>query len=730
MVKLLVLAFAVHMCLVGISACTAAPLITPKEFFSGLDYSIPGLADVKKAVDAGDYDGASRALLDYMRARRSVKDFVNSWEMPASKNASFNTEKADSIVAHSLPSSTLLGVFPDYKFTERIDWGANPYQDHEYAWTLNRHFYWITLADAYWATHDEKYAQEFVSEMTDWVQSRPIVTDGKHNSSPSWRTIEAGIRMGQTWPNVYQKFLNSPTFMPEAHLLFLMSMVDHARHLDTHPTGGNWLTMERNGLLHVGVLLPEFKESAHWREAAIERLTKELHIQVYPDGAQTELTTGYHRVALKNFVMLYDLCKLNEYKVPDEYSSGLEKMYQAEMFLIKPNGYVPAFNDSDAHIDSIPGSATNLNVQAELRSGAERFARKDMLYAASLGKEGERPIGPSHKFDYAGYYVMRQDWTPDSLYLVFDAGPFGSGHQHEDKLNFEAYAYGETLLFDCGRDSYAGGEYRAYALSSFGHNTALIDGKGQARRHLPAGERKWVTKNPLNNSWVSQAGFDFAQGIYDEGYGTNLDKSVSHNRAILYIKHDYWLVLDHFEGKGQHIIDTLFHFTPGQLEANKMTLACSTSNSLRPNLLVCPVQTKGTSIAIISGQESPCMGWIATGYGKRVAAPVADYKYTGDLPADFAYLIYPSRPSEQTTATITCVELTVDGHDAPAGVFAYTVTLRDGRKDKILLAYGIPGEKRFEDISTDARIAIIRKDADGQVISSDTYGSTYLKVGR
>ena len=139
-----------------------------------------------------------------------------------------------------------------------------------------------------------------------------------------WRTIEAGIRM-QIWGDTFLLFLPSPSFTDDAIVTMVRSMVEHARYLMTHNTGGNWLTMEMNGLYHVGVLFPEFKEAAEWRRFAAERMRAELESQVYPDGAQYELAPGYHNVALSNFVGIVRLARLAGYELPDGYMEQLEK---------------------------------------------------------------------------------------------------------------------------------------------------------------------------------------------------------------------------------------------------------------------------------------------------------------------------------------------------------------------------------------------------------------------
>ena len=52
--------------------------------------------------------------------------------------------------------------------------------------------------------------------------------------------------------------------------------------------------------------IDEFKEAADWRKTATDRLYAELDKQVYPDGAQIELSTGYHQVSLTNFVKAWE----------------------------------------------------------------------------------------------------------------------------------------------------------------------------------------------------------------------------------------------------------------------------------------------------------------------------------------------------------------------------------------------------------------------------------------
>ena len=84
------------------------------------------------------------------------------------------------------------------------------------------------------------------------------------------------------------------------------------------------------------------------------------------------------------------------------------------------------------------------------RSGHAVPERQDFLWYATNGKQGHAPAETSHAFPYAGYYVMRSGWDSDARWLWFDGGPFGYGHQHEDKLEIMVTAYREAFLVDPG----------------------------------------------------------------------------------------------------------------------------------------------------------------------------------------------------------------------------------------------------------------------------------------
>ena len=67
----------------------------------------------------------------------------------------------------------------------------------------------------------------------------------------------------------------------------------------------------------------------------MQSLYEELDEQVYPDGAQIELSSGYHQVSLRNFVMALAIARLND--LP--HAGGLCRKIGADVSLRSVSGY-------------------------------------------------------------------------------------------------------------------------------------------------------------------------------------------------------------------------------------------------------------------------------------------------------------------------------------------------------------------------------------------------------
>lgn len=652
------------------------PRLDDEEFFKALDLRLPALSAVKAATDKADWPAARAGYVKYLRSLPHPWTF--DWRTrPQTAKDKPDTRWADEAMTRRY---SVCSVPYDFKGGD-IDWTVNPTNpiNHEWIWQFSRHHWWPWLGRAYWDTADEKYAKEFVYNVEDWIHDCPVPV-GKVNNSPGsrWRTIECGIRMAGPWPEVFFRFLSSPSFTDDAIIDMVKSMVEHARYLQQYPTSGNWLTMECNGLYHVGALFPEFREAAQWRDTAVQRLYKDLDVQVYPDGAQIELAPGYHQVSLYNFLGLVDLAKLTNQTLPPEYLQKLERMWDYNMWLMGPDSTSPAFNDSGC-----------TGLRSTLRDGLKYFPnRADWKWLVSNGAEGTPPGGLSHACNWAGQYIMRSGWGAQDLWSVFEAGPFGYGHQHEDKLGFVMSAYGSRLVIDTGVYTYDASDWRRYVLGPTAHSTVFVDGQGQNRRQEP--RETFVNKAEQTNPWYSTPDFDYARGEYAEGFGPQRDRLAVQTREIMFVKPDYWIVIDTLTPKSEklHQYTSYFHLRPPGAQVLDDGRTILTDNGAQANLAIIPVTTANLTAQVIKGQKQPfLLGWTLKSGLECEPIPVATYQWQANGATQVAYVFYPLKPGDKALPQVTP---TPEGFTLKVGDRADEVHI--GAKPRLLVTRTLAGQ--------------------------------------
>jgi hypothetical protein len=319
--------------------------------------TITGLFTEKQFVKAGA-NAAKWTRHDIMKKVECVSiphnwmpyDALEFWAYsPEATNASveivltseyYNNPAADELLNHLF--------FSTWQQGEDIDWTALPpgIVDVEWTYQLNRHEFWLTLADAYWGTGDEAYAQEWVNQLTDWIEDRPVPSASTYNDV-TWRTLEAGIRL----PNhikAFTKFLGSAAFTDDALIAFLKSILDHGRYLHRSPsTGNNWAIIESVGLIHAAVMFPEFAEADTWYADTFAKLENELSAQINPDGSHVEFSMLYDIGIPFNYLGSILIAEQNDREVPGQLLGKLENAYAYFAYMNKPTNTLPQTNDSD-----------------------------------------------------------------------------------------------------------------------------------------------------------------------------------------------------------------------------------------------------------------------------------------------------------------------------------------------------------------------------------------------
>jgi len=391
--------------------------------------------------------------------------------------------------------------------------------------------------------------------------------------------------------------------------------------------------MEISALATVAAYFPEYKNSEEWLDYAIETMVESMKDQVYPDGVQTELSSHYHNVSLINFELFKDICDKANKTLPDFYNRTIEDMYGYISHMVRPRGFRLLNNDGDR------GSDRNF-----ILKGAKKYHHPDWEYIATNGQFGLKPTnGPSYLYPWAGHFVSRSGFDADAQWLFFDMGPWGSGHQHNDKLHLSVSAYGKDFLVDSGRFAYTGEvaeKFRPYAKGSAGHNLILIDGKGQTNGPKHALE-------PLAESHFKiTEGFDYASNSFDQFI--DVEGKAKHTRVVFYVRNEFWIVVDKVETDRPRKIDALWHWHPDNMMKKEGTIVKSTNE--RGNLALIPIGKQELNLKFIKGQEKPeIQGWYSPEY--NIYGPNITSSYTTDIGSDTTF-VWLLMPSEKATPKI------------------------------------------------------------------------------
>ncbi|MFW5867911.1 MAG: alginate lyase family protein, partial [Armatimonadota bacterium] len=608
---------------------------------------------------------------------------------------------------------------PPTKIEGPLQWNEDPHDYDQWAIHLNRHHDWLNLGRAYAETGDDVYAREFVALLNSWIDAMPVNIGPGYVQGPYIvpgrvpLTLDAGIRMAQTWWPAYYHFRNSPEFDTQSQFRMLRSFVEHADYLmedEYFRVDSNWGAMEANGLFHIAAMLPEMRESRLWLDTARERLTAVLDAQVYPDGAQIELAPGYHGVTLGNLLGSLELARRTGTDLPDELEAGLESMFEYYARIAMPDSRSPALNDSSWG-----------GVDGWLQRGLDLFPdRADFAYVMSDGTRGTPPDYVSTFLPWAGWAIMRTGWAPDDRYLLMEAGPYGRAHQHEDKLGIILHAAGKTVLTEAGVYSYDRSDWRKYVLSTRAHNTIMVDGLEQNRR---AARDTWISDEPVDARWFSDDDFDFARGVYDSGYGPENEVRVAHERQVLFVKPDYWIVCDTLtpEDDAEHAYEALFHLDAETAEVDAATGAVTVEIG-DAAFRILPVGAIKPEVEIVSGQTEPAVqGWLpAGGHGNLRPIPTAVFRWQAAGPSTVAFLLLPREAGEDWPVTAA---YPIEARNA----FALQADRPEDSRD-VFVSGGagttvVPGV-----CETDGDAAMVRLNADGSPTSTFSSGASRLEV--
>lgn len=329
----------------------------------------------------------------------------------------------------------------------------------------------------------------------------------------------------------------------------------------------NHRTLELCAIFLAAVVFPELPGASGWLRFSTSELLKNMRTDLLADGVQCELSTDYHHIVLRNYLVVRRLAAMNRISLPAEMDAHIRRALEFAKWSHRPDGVIPALSDGDS------GSFLDLLMQ-----GYELYGDPEMLYAATAGRQGRAPADPVRAFDASGYYILRSGWGrggdhyADERYLIFDCGPLGAGnHGHLDLLNFEAYAFGRPLVVDPGRFTYHEGDgpnWRVLFRGTGYHNTVTVDGGNQVRYEFD--KTRFKIRGPEAarelRAFASGAEIDYVRGVC-----RSHEYDAVHERRIVFVRGEYWIVSDVLTATEPHDYDVWFHL-PADAE-DRVTLS-------------------------------------------------------------------------------------------------------------------------------------------------------------
>lgn len=479
------------------------------------------------------------------------------------------------------------------------DWRLDPHpSDKEWRVEWVKCSFGLDLAHAHVVTGDRRYLATWACLVESFIGQRKPGSDDP----------EVVARRVQNWIYAWNRFAQTADGSLDAALgaevaAFLWDEVVYVR--DHLTKERNHRTLELYALLTASLAFPERDPDYALRGMAFAALHANLSEDVRPDGVHREQSTHYHCIALRSWLGAMCHARAAGMEIPASYVERVTAACEFALHAHRPDGRIPACSDADGE-----------SYQDVLALAASLFDRPDWRWGATSGRSGAPPVRRGISFPDGGYHIQRSGWGDagtafeDEAFLIFDCGPLGAGgHGHYDLLSVELYGRGRPLLVDPGRYTYSesgderGENWRRWFKSTAAHNTVTVDGLDQT----PYARRK--PKGPIATGsllWrVRAPGLDVMCGE-----ATSPQYEARHQRTVIFVANEYWIVVDDLIGQRPHHYELRWHLAPfdGQPETRDRPTRVEV-----PGAVLAFAPARGIRI------ES---GWYAPTYGVKVAAPI------------------------------------------------------------------------------------------------------------
>lgn len=416
----------------------------------------------------------------------------------------------------------------------------------------------------------------------------------------------------------------------------------------------NHAISEAVGLMLVGHLFPELRESAHWWAKGRRVLIDQLRRQIYEDGSYIQHSLNYQRVMLQMSLVGFRLCELRGEELPrDLYDLLFRSAMHLAAMIERSTGEVPNYgNDDGAWV--LPLSECGPRDFRPAVQAVHYLVRRGRYFAPGPWDEdllwlfGEAPdsgemeesVPASAAFRSGGYYVQRRSHT----WAMTRCHTFRDRPAHLDQLHFDMWWRGQNVLCDAGTYQYfVPGEepFERFFPSTAAHNTVRVEGRDPAvaaSRFLwipwPVGERVRWSAETGQPSVFEGVRRDYARRPF----------GVTHRRAVIAVGQESWLIVDDLLGRGRKAVTQFWHFLFDEVTSESRERACRVVTPEGELAIHSAVEgAEHVTQQVIAGhnREGAPVGLYAPHYMRVIEKPVLQVSVTGLLPLRILTMITP-----------------------------------------------------------------------------------------
>lgn len=450
--------------------------------------------------------------------------------------------------SHTTPTEPHWSQLPDFD-----------YGDIKVIWEPSRFGAVYTLVRAYWRSGDERYAEGFWCLVEDWQQHNPP------QQGANWKCgQETSLRVA-AWCFGLYGFLNSPASTAPrvsalAQMIALSGVRIEANISYALSQRNNHAITEAMGLWTIGILFPEFKRAAAWRDKGYRLLASLASELIYEDGSFVQHSVNYHRLMLDAYLWALRLGELHgqPFSAPVQERVNLARswLYQLQD---EQTGQLPYYGQNDGAL-FLPLNGCDyqdfrpvLQATHYLFHGNRCYAPgpwdESLLWffgAAALEAPQKCPPRTDMQAQVGGYYTIRD---PEGFAFIRCA-TFQDRPGQADMLHVDLWWRGQNIALDAGTYSYnAPAPWNNPLAHTAYHNTAGVAGYDQMNR---AGKFLWLPwlHSRVRFHCTSGKGLTYWEGSQD-GY-ERLAAPVTCERAIVHLGRGTWVVIDRLMSQTPH----------------------------------------------------------------------------------------------------------------------------------------------------------------------------------